>query len=140
MGLGSERRRFVGEIFFNTGSGYNVRVKILIIVVLGVLTFALMFIAWDRWDSAQNRGNEFGYYGEYNRVSNALALIPGVAITQAWHNLDLTLEEFGFGITVTGRPVRLFFGETDHIRTMSRDAAITALKERIDTELSTTNK
>lgn len=114
--------------------------KILLITVLVVLMIPVMFIIWYRWDSARNRGSEFGYYGEFNRVSNALASIPGVTVTQAWHNLDMTLEEFGFGVTVTGRPVSLAFGETDPIREMSRTKAAVALQARIAADLSTTNK
>src|SRR2546426_1925813 len=108
--------------------------RLLLAIVLVVLLAPVGFVSWYRWDSARNRGHEFGYYGKFNRVSNALAAIPGVTITQAWHSLDVTLEEFGFGITVTGQPVRLSFSETDPIRELSRDAAITALKKRIETE------
>src|SRR6266496_1312189 len=113
--------------------------KLLLIIVLVVIAIPVAFIAWYGWDSARNRGSEFGYYGDYNRVSNALASIPGVTITQAWHNLDLTLEEFGFGITITGHPVRLFFSETDKIRDMQRDAAVAVLRQRIPAELSSSS-
>jgi len=117
--------------------------KVLAVILLGVLAVILIpfgFYGWHRWDSSKNRGFEFGYYGEFNRVSNALASIPGVSVTQAWHNLDLSLEWFSFGIMVTGQPLCLTFSETDQIRAMSRDAAITALKKRLATELSITNK
>ena len=114
--------------------------KILLIVVLTVLMIPVMFIAWYRWDSARNRGSEFGYYGEFNRISNALASIPGVTVRKGWHNRDVTLEEFGFDFTVTGRPVSLAFGETDPIRDMSRTKAAVALQARIAAELSATNK
>jgi len=116
--------------------------KLLRIIVLVAIAIPVAFIAWYGWDSARNRGGEFGYYGDYNRVSNALASIPGVTITQGWHNHDVTLEEFGFGITVTGQAVRLAFGETDKVREMRRDAAVAVLKQRIQTELlsSSTNK
>lgn len=108
-----------------------------VFVIFWVVLFLLIGgpIAWYRWDSAINRGSEYGYYGEFNRVSNALATIPTVTITQAWHNLDVSLEEFGFGVVVTGQPVRLFFSETDPIRTMKRDAATAALQKRIDMEI-----
>ena len=109
-------------------------------ILLILLMIPIMFAVWYRSDSARNRGREFGYYGEFNRVSNALVRIPRVTVTQAWHNADVTLEEFGFGITITGRPVQLDFGETDPIREMSRDRAVVALKARIATELSPANK
>jgi hypothetical protein len=110
------------------------RVLLITLALLIVSFFA--FIGWYRWDSSRNRGNEFGYYGEFNRVSNALASVSGVVVTQSWHNLDVTLEEFGFGLTFTGQPVYLFFGETDPIRGMSRDAAVVALQSRIGAELA----
>ncbi len=116
------------------------RMKALFIAVLVVFMILGLYIVWNRWDVARNRGSEFGYYGEFNRVSNALASIPGVTITQAWHNLDLTLEEFGFGITFAGRPASLVFGERDPIREMSRAGAVAALNARINSELSITNK
>jgi hypothetical protein len=112
------------------------RIVSLTLATLVVLLAGL--IGWYRWDSSKNRGTQTGYYGEFNRVSNALASIPGVTVTQAWQNLDITLEEFGFGITVTGQPVRLYFGERDPIRSMRRDAAVSALRSRIETELTTT--
>jgi hypothetical protein len=114
--------------------------KILLAIVGLGIALVVGFIVFYRWDSSRNRGYQWGYYGEFNSISNALASIPGVTVTQAWHNLDVTLEEFGFGITVTGQPVRLAFGETDTIREMSRDAAVVALKAQIAAELSTTNK
>ena len=113
--------------------------KLLVSLVLVFVVIPVAFIAWYRWDSARNRGREFGYYGDYNRVSNALASIPGVTITQSWHNLDVTLEEFGFSITFTGRPVRLAFSETDKIRDMRREEAVAVLKHLIQTELSASN-
>jgi hypothetical protein len=110
--------------------------RTLLFVVLAVISIPAAFITWYRWDSTRNRGWEFGYFGDYNGISNALASIPGVTITQAWHNLDITLEEFGFGICVTGRPVQLIFGETDKIRELRQQAAVVALEQLIQTELS----
>jgi len=109
--------------------------KILTSTILLAVGLAVGSIGWYRWDSSRNCGSEFGYYGEYNRVSNALASIPGVVITQHWHNLDVTLEEFGFDLTIARTPIRLFFGEKDTIRSMSREAAMAALKQRIAAEI-----
>ena len=95
-----------------------------------------MFIPWYRWDSAQNRGSKFGYYGEYNRVSNALASLPGVTITNAWYNRDVSLEEFGFDVLVaTGQTARLFFSETDEVRRLPRSKMVDVLKNRIESQL-----
>lgn len=120
----------------------NHAAKALLFIVVATVVILAGFVGWYSWDSSRNRGNEFGYYGEFNHVSNALASIPGVIIKEAWYNGDITLEEFGFTITTGGqRPtVRLFFGETDQVREMSRDTAIAALTNRIARELSFTSK
>jgi hypothetical protein len=117
-------------------------VRVLFIIIAAMISCFFGFVGWYLWDSSRNRGREFGYYGDFNRVSNALASIPGVTVTQWWHNLDVTLEEFGFDFTVTGQPVRLHFGETDSIRSMRRKAAVAALQARIAREivLTQTNK
>ena len=88
------------------------------------------------WDSSRNRGSEFGYYGEFNRVSNALAAVPGVTITGSWTNNDVTLEEFSFALAISNRAVELFFGETDAVRNMKKEAAVAALQGRIAVELA----
>ena len=113
--------------------------RLLVIVASLAAGFVVALFVWRRWDSGQNHGSSFGYYGEYNRVSNALVSIPGVVITQHWHNLDITLEEFGFDVTVTGRPVHLYFGEGDPVRKMSRATAAAAVRRRIDAQLSAPN-
>ena len=66
--------------------------KILIAIVLMLILSLVAFIGSYHWDSSKNRGKEFGYYGEFNRVSNALASISGVTITQAWQLEVLTAE------------------------------------------------
>ena len=105
----------------------------------GIVLFVGL-ISFYRWDAARNRGYEWGYFGEFNSISNALATVPGVTITQSWHNLDVTLEEFGFGITITGRTARLYFGERDGLRELSGGAAVAALQTRIAQELAITNR
>lgn len=47
-----------------------------LVVVLLLVGLPAGFIGWYSWDSGRNRGFEFGYYGEYNSVSNALASLP----------------------------------------------------------------
>ena len=112
------------------------------LIILALIVFFFGFLGWSSWDASRNRGREFGYYGEFNRVSNALASIPGVTVTQSWHNHDITLEEFGFGLTVTGQPVVFLFEETDPIRSMRPEAKVAALRARIARELvsSQTNR
>jgi hypothetical protein len=40
-------------------------------ILAAVLVLFVGFILWYRWDSGTNHGYHFGYYGEFNRVSNA---------------------------------------------------------------------
>src|SRR5947207_1594749 len=94
--------------------------KKLILILSVALVILVSCILWYRWDSGTNHGYRFGYYGEFNRVSNALASIPGITITQAWANCDVTLEEFGFTATMgSEEPVRIAIGERDRIRRLS---------------------
>lgn len=104
--------------------------------IVATLILIFSYLLFYRWDSSLNRGWNIGYFGEFNRTSNALASIPGITITQSWHNLDVTLEEFGFDLVVTNQPIRIFFNETDPIRSMSRQTAIAALQTRITKELA----
>ena len=104
-----------------------------ICVLLGIAPVA--FIGWYRWDFAQNRGFEFGYFGDFNRVGHALTRIPGVTITHDWANHDVTLEEFGYDITTSGgRSLHLNFGESDPLRDMSDQQLINGLTARIQQE------
>ena len=107
-------------------------------VLFGVAPVA--FIGWYRWDSAQNRGFEFGYFGTVNRVRHTLAAIPGVTITRDWANPDMTIEEFGFDIrTNTSQPLHLAFQESDPLRKLSGQQLTDALTARIQQETPTTS-
>jgi hypothetical protein len=89
----------------------------------------------------KNDGRESGYYGDFNRVSNALVSIPGVTVTNFWINRDITLEEFAFDITTaSGEAVHLGFAERDPMRKMSRTELVEALRKEIAQELLSTNK
>ena len=104
-------------------------------ILLAAVVVFVGFVLWYRRDSATNHGYQFGYYGEFNRVSNALASIPGITITQAWANRDITLEEFGFSATVaSGESVRIAVSERDRIRSLSGDSLVQALKTEIETQ------
>ena len=107
--------------------------KKFILIPWVALVIFVSCILWYGWDSGTNHGYRFGYYGEFNRVSNALASIPGITITQAWANCDVTLEEFGFTATMgSGEPVRIAVGERDRIRSLSGDSLVLALKMEIE--------
>ena len=112
--------------------------KKLIAILAVVVGSFVAFVLWYRWDSGTNHGYQFGYYGDFNRVSNALASIPGITVTQSWHNCDVTLEEFGFAATMgSGEPVRIAVGERDRIRSLSGDLLVQALKTEIQTQAQT---
>jgi hypothetical protein len=82
---------------------------------------------------ARNTGKESGYYGDFNRASNALVSIPGIRITNSWLNSDITLEEFGFDVvTGNGRAVRIGFSEQDPRRKFSRAHLAEALAAEIE--------
>jgi hypothetical protein len=90
---------------------------------------------------ATNNGKESGYYGDFNRASNALVAIPGIRITNFWMNPDITLEEFGFDvITQSGQPVHIAFGETDPRRKLSRDQLSAALATEITQRTQAANQ
>ena len=105
-----------------------------ITTILVVLVRAFVaFILWYGWDSQQNRGFTFGYYGQFNTVRNALAAMPGVTIMSVGYNPDVTLEEFSFTIrTDRDQEVELWLSETDPIRAMSGEKLSLALRERIE--------
>jgi hypothetical protein len=65
-------------------------------LVMGVIALSCL-ICWERWDEQRNRGFTWGYWGEFNTVSNSLARLPGVTAVKGWCNADfLVLEEMGF--------------------------------------------
>ena len=102
-------------------------------MLLGVAFWG--FVGWYCWDSSENRDFEFGYFGDFNRVGHALVRIPGVTVTRNWANEDITLEEFGYGITtIGGQPLDLSFGESDPMRDMSGQKLTRALTARIQQE------
>lgn len=105
------------------------------LAILAALVGAVVaWISYYGWDSARNRGYSFGYYREFNTVSNALAQIGGIEILGSWYNGDVTLEEFGFEIkTADRRLIKLFISETSPIRKMSgkelEDALLTDIEK-----------
>ena len=94
----------------------------------------LLFVAlvlWYRWDSGTNHGYMWGYWGQFNTVSNALANLPGIRIVKSGANADVTMEEFGFEVvTSDGRQLHVWFSETDPIRKLSGQALTKALLEK----------
>ena len=112
-----------------------------VLVVCGLLvTLPIAFTGWYGWDSARNRGFEFGYFGTFNRVQHALTAIPGITITGDFANHDITLEEFGFHITTSaGVSLHLAFEESDPIRELSGQQLTAALITRIEQKTTSTD-
>jgi sugar phosphate permease len=54
--------------------------RILFFSVAAVFVVPLGLLSIYKWDSSKNRGAEFGYWGDFNRTSNALASIQGISI------------------------------------------------------------
>ena len=107
--------------------------------LLGITALAALiaaFVLGYRWDEATNRGHTWGYWREFNTVSNSLAKLSGVTITAPWYNADVTLEEFGFDVVVQGHQVKLAFGEQDPIRRLSGERLRKALLEQIGNQSS----
>ena len=112
-------------------------------ILTSLLTMAALFVAlslWYRWDSETNHGLAFGYYSQYNTVSNALSRIPGVTIVATGYNADVTLEEFGFDVKAANKStLHIWFNEDDPIRRMSGEQLKQVLTARIS-DLLTTNQ
>ena len=98
-------------------------IALVIMTVIGLLLF-------DRWDKAENRDYEFGYYGVFNRITHCLESMPEVsAVTATAVNIDIALEEFGLDVTLkNGRTAKLYFQERDPIRSLSGQELTASLK------------
>jgi hypothetical protein len=110
-------------------------------MILSAAAFLLLaLILCYRWDSEKNHGYTFGYWAEFNCVSNSLAKLPGITIVNSGCNADVTLEEFGFDIrTSDGRTLKLWIGENEPIRKLRGEQLSKALIERMNTLRSSTN-
>lgn len=106
-----------------------------VLILFALLAVPIGAIGIGLLESSHNRGWEFGYFGEFNRVRHILLSLPGISIKEEWSNNDLTLEEFAFKIEVERRPVLLEFSEANPVRTMPRDSARAELKRWIAEEL-----
>ena len=101
----------------------------------------LLLLLWGtvnywQWDQNHNRGYHHGYWGEYNRIRDALTLIAAEPAQQIYLNKDITLEEFGFSVPQNGKTIRLDFDETNPVRRLKGDKLIDALKTMIQDKMS----
>ena len=103
--------------------------------VVGTIALVIIgFLCWHVWDSGKNRGFSFGYYGEFNTLSNALARLPGVHITYAGYHDDITLEGIFFEVDRDGRHLKIVISEQDPIRRLSGANLEKGLSELIEKE------
>ena len=99
------------------------------LTLIAVTCLILALLGYYGWDSSQNRGHTYGYYGEYNTVSNAFARIPNLTILESWYHRDLRLEEFGFRIrSPNGQTNKIWFSEKSPMRMMSGEQLEHALR------------
>ena len=110
----------------------------MILLIFGLLAVVLVAaFSFYRWDEHKNRGWEIGYYGEFNTVSNMLAGLPAVSITNSWCNHEMKLDNFGFEITTAdGRPVQIHVRVNSPLRKMSGDKLKNALLAEINAQRS----
>ena len=109
-----------------------------IIALSAVVLMLVAGIRCYRWDSEANHGYTWGYWGQFNTISNSLTKLPGITIVKFGCNADVTMEEFGFDVLTGGRQVPVWFDEDDPVRKLSGDALSNALLQKISTELSNT--
>jgi hypothetical protein len=86
------------------------------------------------WDLERNRGFTWGYYAEFNIVSNVLAEMPNVTITNSYLYEDVSLELFSFDLLVSGKPVHLRFPQNDPIRKLRKSTLTNSLAKLIEEE------
>lgn len=92
----------------------------------------IMIFAFYLWDSHRNHGWTFGYYGEMNRVAQALAEIPDIRVISSYANNDIVLEEFGFRIHTEGHSGQtLHVSESDPLRNFAGTELLAELKRRL---------
>ena len=110
-----------------------------LVIFIGI-PIILLLLFWGtvnywQWDQNQNRGYHHGYWGEYNRIRDALTLVTAGTAQQIYLNKDITLEEFGFSVAQSGKTIRIDFGETDSVRKLKGYKLIEALKTMIQEKL-----
>ena len=103
--------------------------------VAGIIALAIIgFLCCYGWDSRTNHGFTFGYYGQFNTVSNTLARLPGIQITSVDYNPDITLEEIFIEVDRGGRHLKILISQQDPLRRLSGPNLEKALSELIEKE------
>lgn len=93
----------------------------------------LLAMAWIWFDWSENRGFQFGYWGELNKIVETLDDLEEVdAVWVEGYNADVTLEEVNIGIeTVEGERFDIWFGQNDPIRKLTGSELSQALATRL---------
>lgn len=105
---------------------------------IGILLLVVAFgPAIYLWDANRNRGFTWGYYAEFNTISNSLAQIPGVTITDTYLLDDFQLELFTFDLVFNGKPIHLRFPQDDPARILTNEGLLSALTTRLIEEQKT---
>lgn len=97
-----------------------------------VVLMLIAFIVCYRWDSGTNRSHTWGYWGQFNIISNSLSRLPGIEIVKSHYDSDVTIREFAFEVlTPKGQKVFVLFGDGDPVRKLSGQPLSQALLEKI---------
>jgi hypothetical protein len=69
-------------------------VKRLLLGLCVMISLVVAVVLFCFWDAAQNRGWEFGYFEQYNRMRHLLLELPGVMIVNERHTHDVVLARY----------------------------------------------
>ena len=106
----------------------RLRLSLLALLLLLVLSGPAFYL----WEANRNRGFTWGYYGDFNTLSNALAGLPKVTISNSYHLEEIHgLELVTFDLIVAGQSTHLRFPQDDPIRELRATALTNALIQRI---------
>ena len=83
------------------------------------------FVLGYRWDAATNRGHTWGYWGEFNTVSNSLAKLPGVTRRLSGERLQKALTDDDADVRAAAAAALRAIGGP-----LSRDELLALLKDR----------
>ncbi len=111
------------------GLGRKIMVKKLVLapscLVLALVVSVGIYIV----DGSKNRGFHFGYYGQYNRIIDAIERLPEYELIKAHANLDGVLEEIWLDIkTKDGETIKMFIGQNEEYRKLKGEALADELR------------
>lgn len=92
----------------------------------GVLLLAAGFWVWN-YAPIKDAAIEFGYYGRFHKAQRVISEIPGARILDSWTHEDISLEDFGFTISLEGEePKRVDFLDGTPVKEYGDDPEIRA--------------